>query len=190
MNAHNELTNNIETKQPRLLGVLAEYENPDALLAAAAGVRDAGYSKWDAHSPFPIHGLSKAMGLKASKLQYVTIAAAATGAAAGISMQYWMNSIDYKYMLGGKPLFSVPAYIPVTFELTILFGALGVFAGLLAFTGLPKFYHAVFASRRFRRASSDGFFISVESGDPKFDAENTAALLASLGGANIEKLEG
>lgn len=172
------------------MGVLAEFENPDALLSAAAGVRDAGYSKWDTHTPFPVHGLSKAMGLKPSKLQYVTIAAAATGAVASISMQYWMNSIDYRYMMGGKPLLSIPAYIPITFESTILFGALGVFTGLLAFTGLPKFYHAVFTSRRFRRASSDGFFISVESGDPKFDAEKTAALLASLGGANIEKLEG
>ena len=190
MSAKNENKNVKQTPAPRLLGLLLEFESPESLLAAAARVRDAGYKKWDTHSPFPIHGMDKAMGLKASRLQYVAIASGVTGACAGMAMQYWMNSMDYRYILGGKPILSIPAYIPVTFEMTILFAALGVFAGLLAFTGLPKLYHAVFTSRQFRRVSTDGFFISVEASDPKFDASETAAFLESLGGVRLEKLEG
>ena len=190
MNAHNDYKNTKEVAAPRLLGFLLEFDDPESLLAAAATVREAGYSKWDTHSPFPIHGLSKAMGLKASRLQLVTIAAGVTGACLGMLMEYWMNSMDYKYVLSGKPLFSIPAYIPVMFESTILLGALGAFTGMLLFTGLPKFYHAVFTSHRFRHASSDGFFISIESEDPKFDADGTAAFLESLGGGRLEKLEG
>lgn len=175
--------------EKQLRGLLAEFGSTDILLRAAERVRDAGYTRWDAHTPFPVHGLDEAMGLKTTKLSWFVMACGLCGAGGGLLMQWWMNAVDYKYIISGKPFFSIPASIPVMFEITILVSALAAFIGMLAFNGLPELYHVVFTSRRFVRATNDRFFISIESADPKFDAVATASLLTSAGAVVVEPLE-
>ena len=170
-------------------GYLVEFATPEALLAAAERVRDAGYSRWDAHAPFPVHGLNDAMGLRPTRLPLLVFGAGLTGATVGLVMQWFTNALDYPFLISGKPLFSLPANIPVMFELTILFAALAAFVGMLAANDLPRPYHALFTSRRFRRATADRFFISVEAVDPKFDAANTREFLATLGGSDVERIK-
>jgi len=172
----------------KLQGLLAEFESPEQLVAAARRVRAAGYTKWEAYSPFPVHGLDDAMGARRPPLQLLTIAGGAAGAAAGLLMQWWMVAVDYPFILSGKLPFSLPAFIPVMFETTILFGALGTFSGMLLFAGLPKLYHALHTSRRFSRASADRFFINIEAADPEYDAAGTTAFLEEIGGAGIEEI--
>jgi len=166
-----------------------EIETVDGLLAAAECVRDAGYTRWDAHSPFPVHGLNDAMGLRPTRLPWLVLTAGAIGVAFGLGLQYYTNAVDYKYIISGKPIFSLPANIPPTLELTILFAALAAFVGMIALNGLPQWYHALFTRPRFRRVTADRFFISIEATDPQFDPVRTRALLESLGGSVIEEVE-
>lgn len=173
----------------RLWGYLVEFETPEALLNAAEKVRDAGYTRWDAHTPFPMHGLNDAMGLRPTKLPWLVFGAGLTGALTGLVLQGYTNAFDYKFLISGKPYFSLPANIPVVFELTILFAALTAFVGMIVLNGLPEWYHALFSRRRFRRVTADRFFISVEARDPKFDARQTRAFLESLGGSAPEEVE-
>ena len=173
----------------KLWGYVVEFETVDALMAAAERVRDAGYTRWDAHTPFPVHGLNDAMGLKPTKLPLFVMACGVTGAAVGLVLQYFTNAVDYPFLISGKPLFSLPANIPVMFELTILFAALGAFLGMLAFNGLPELYHALFTRPRFRRVTADRFFVSVEARDPHFDPRQTRELLEELGGTVVEEVE-
>lgn len=174
---------------PRLWGLLAEFENPGELYHAAEKVRDAGYSQWDCHSPFPVHGLDRAMGLKDTKLPWFVLGAAAAGLATAFAMQNWMNGIDYPFLVSGKPYFSIPAQIPIVFELTVLFSALTAFATVFVFNDLPKFFHPTFRSERFRRVTDDGFFITIEADDLYFDIEKTEQLLRDAGSKNVEWLE-
>jgi hypothetical protein len=174
--------------KPRF-GLLAEFESPGQLLEAARGVRDAGYKRWDCHSPFPVHGLDRAMGLGDSRLPWLVLGGGMAGLAAAMLMQWWMNAVDYPFWISGKPFFSVPANIPVAFELTVLFASISAFAGMFVFNNLPKFYHPALRSRRFRRATTDRFFIIIESADPMFDERRTEQLLRSLGPARVEPLE-
>jgi hypothetical protein len=169
-------------------GLLAEFESVDRLLAAAEAMRDAGYTKWDAHTPFVVHGLDAAMGIKPTKLPFLVFGAGLTGTTAGIALQWWTNAIDYPFLISGKPLFSLPANIPVAFETTILFAAISTLLGMLAFNRLPQLYHPLFTSRRFARATDDRFFISVEADDPKFDSGKTRALLESLSDGMVEEV--
>ena len=171
-------------------GLLAEYESAGQLLRAAEQVRDAGFARWDCHSPFPVHGLDRAMGLRDTRLPWVVLGAAVAGAAAALLMQWWMNAHDYKLVIGGKPIFSLPANIPVAFELTILFSATTAFLAMFAFNKLPQLYHPVFRSRAFKRVTNDRFFISIEAADPRFDLQRTEELLRFTGSRNIERLEG
>lgn len=173
----------------RLFGYLAEFESVDGLMSACAQVRDAGFTRWDAHTPFPVHGLDGAMGLRTTKLPWAVLFAGATGAGLGLLMQWWVNAVDYPLIISGKPLFSIPANIPITFEVTILLSALTAFVGMLAFNGLPQLYHPVFQSERFKRVTCDRFFISIEARDPKFRSEETRSFLAALGAAHVESLE-
>ncbi len=173
---------------PTLYGLLVEFDGVDPLVTAAAQVRDAEYTKWDVHSPFPVHGLDDAIGVRATRLPYLVFVAAAGAAAAALLLQWWTNAFDYPLIISGKPLFSLPANIPVTFELTILLGAVTAFVGMLARNGLPQPYHPLFNSRRFRRATSDRFFIAIEATDPRFDAGATRAFLESLGGGTVEEI--
>jgi hypothetical protein len=177
-------------KSAELYGLLAEFEAVPDLMAAAEKVRDAGYTRWDTHTPFPVHGLSDAMGLRATRLPYVVLGGGLTGGALGLLMQWWMNAIDYPLIISGKPLFSLPANIPVMFELTVLFAAAGAFLGMLVLNGLPALYHPLLTNDRFRRATADRFFISIETDDPRFDPVATALFLRSLGGSAVEEVRG
>lgn len=169
-------------------GLLVEFETPEALLAAAERIRDAGYTRWDAHAPFPVHGLDEAMGIRPTRLPWLVFACGLAGAVVGLAMQWWMNAVDYPFLVSGKPFFSLPANIPIMFELTILLAAFGAFFGMLACNGLPQICHALFGSGRFRRATSDRFFVSVEISDPRYDPAETRRLLDSLGGLGVEEL--
>jgi hypothetical protein len=181
---------NTAVQDDGLYGYLVSFDNVDGLLAGARKVRDAGYTRWDAHTPFVVHGLDAAMGIKPTKLPYIVFAGGATGCATGILMQWWMNAFDYPFLISGKPLFSLPANIPVAFELTILFAAVSALFGMLAFNGLPQLYHPLHRSRSFKRATNDHFYISIQADDPKFDSGETRALLLSLGGSEVEEVVG
>ncbi len=172
-----------------LWGFVVEFETVDALLAAAERVRDAGFTKWDAHTPFPVHGLNDAMGIRHTRLPLVVLASGATGAGLALLMQWWMNAHDYKLIVSGKPYFSLPANIPIVFELTVLLSALAAFIGMLAFNNLPMFYHPILKSGRYRRVTTDRFLIVIESADPKFDETRTAQFLETLGGSAVERVE-
>ena len=170
-------------------GTLARFEGVKELYHACEQVRDAGYTRWDAHSPFPIHGLDRAMGLRASRLPWIVLVMGLGGAAGGMLMQWWIAAVAYPLVISGKPLFSWPAFVPVTFELGVLFGALGAVLGIFGLSQLPMLWHPLFRSRQFERVTDDGFFISVESWDPKFDPAETAELLRKLGAAEVELIE-
>jgi hypothetical protein len=161
---------------------MVEFEDVDSFVDAAERIRDAGYSLWDAHSPFPIHAVEPAMGLRRTILPFIVLGGGVTGASLGILMQWWMNAYDYPLNISGKPLWSIPANIPVIFELTILLSALSAVFGMLALNKLPELSHPVFSSTRFKRVTTDRFFITVEAQDPVFDHKRTQALLESLGG--------
>jgi len=169
-----------------LFGALAEFATPAELYNACEGVRDAGYTRWDAHAPFPVHGLERAMGLRASRLPWIVLVMALGGAAAGMGLQGWVSTIAYPLVISGKPFFSWPAFVPVTFELAVLGGALGAVFGMFAMNQLPTLHHPLFSSKRFERASDDGFFISIESWDPQFDSGRTVDLLRQLGAREVE----
>ncbi len=175
--------------EPRLYGCLLELESVEELLEAAERVRDAGYTRWDAHSPCVVHGLDAAMGLRATRLPRAVLLGGVLGAAGGLLLQWFANTFDYPFVISGKPLFSLPAFIPVMFETTILAAAVTALVAMLAVNGLPRLHHPLFGSARFRRASSDRFFISVEAADPLFDRQRTRAFLESLGGPVEEVME-
>ena len=172
-----------------IYGYIVGFDKVDELLLGAAAVRDAGYTKWDAHTPFVIHGLDAAMGIKKTILPYLVFLGGLTGTCAGILLQWWTNAVDYPFLISGKPYFSLPANIPVAFETTILFAALSTLIGMLAFNRLPKLYHPLHTNRRFKRATDDRFFISIEAEDPLFDAGETRSWLESLGGLQVDEVE-
>jgi hypothetical protein len=172
-----------------LAGYIVEFRDVDSLIAACETVRDAGFKNWDAHTPFPVHGLSDAMGLKETRLPVVTLVCGLIGAGLGLLMQWWMNGIDYQYPISGKPFFAVPPSIPVMFEMTILFAAFGTFFGMFFANGLPRYHHPLLANERFARVTNDRFFIFIESTDPQFEETRTREFLESLGGDAVEALE-
>jgi|SRR5690606_29320013 len=175
--------------KPKIFGVLAEFSSPKEVYHAAEKVRDAGYKKWDVHSPFPIHGIDGAMGLGDSRIGWIALFAAMAGAFGGFGLQYWINMYAQPVLIGGKPLNAYPAFVPVTFEPGILFTAFGCILGMLILNGLPRLYHATFKSKNFHRFSDNGFFISIEARDSRFNLDGARKLLESAGGRNIEVLE-
>ncbi|MEX0686639.1 MAG: DUF3341 domain-containing protein [Balneolales bacterium] len=172
-----------------IYGILAEYKNPAELMNAASKVAEAGYTKFDAYSPFPIHGMDKAMKLKESKLGWVVMAHAVFGLLFGLGLQILTQSMLYAHNVSGKPFANIPAFIPVTFELTILFSAFGAFFGMFYLNNLPKLHKSLFNSDHFAKATDDGFFICIESDDDLFADEKTEELLKSAGATYIEKIE-
>jgi hypothetical protein len=170
-------------------GLLAEFSTPDRLAVACRGVRDAGFSRWDAHTPFPVHGLDEAMGLKRSPVGWFVLVLGLSGAAAGMLLQWWVATIAYPLVISGKPLFSWPAFVPVMFECGVLGGAAGAVLGFLLLAKMPQPFHPLFNSERFERVSDDRFFISIEAADPRFDRAATAALLGELGAEHVEAVE-
>lgn len=173
---------------PALRGLLAEFPSAESLLHAAARVRDEGYARWDAFTPYPVHGMDRAMGLQPTRLPWLVLLCGLAGGAVGMLLQWWTNAVDYPYLISGKPLFSLPSNIPVVFELTVLFSAFGAFFGMLIFNDLPRFWHPVFTNPRFRRVTTDGFFLAVEADDPRFDVFRTKDLLSSLQATHVEEL--
>ncbi len=173
----------------RTFGLLAQFASPAALYHACERVRDAGFTRWDAHSPFPVHGLERAMGLRRSILPWIVLVTGVTGAAIGFGLQWWVHASAYPLVISGKPYFAWPAFIPITFELGVLFGALGAVISMFGLNRLPMHYHPLFHSKIFERVTDDAFFISIESWDPKFDATATRTLLESLGATHVELVE-
>ncbi len=174
----------------KTLGIIAEFSSPTALIHAAEKLRDNQYSRFDCHSPFPIHGMDKAMGLKRSILGYVIGFFAFLGAVIGFGLQSWSHAVAYPLVISGKPLFAWQSYIVITFALLVLFGAISAVFGMLALNKLPRFHHPVFYSDQFEsKASDDGFFVSIDSEDNKFDSKKTKQLLESMNSTHIELLE-
>jgi hypothetical protein len=173
--------------QLRTAGLLAEYDTPASVFHAAEKIRDAGFEKWDVHTPFPIHGMDDAMGLKPTPLGWISFAGGLTGGSFALWMQWWMGGIDYPLNIGGKPAFALHSSIPVMFELTILLTAFGTLFGMLGLNKLPQLYHWAFNSEKFARVTDDRFFISIEAEDPKF--ERARAALEKTHPLQIESVE-
>lgn len=170
-------------EEPRSIGMLAEFDNVDSLVEACRRVREAGYSKWDAHTPYPVHGLNEAMGLKPTILHWVVLGAGLSGFATAVLLQWWMNAYNYPYIVSGKPFWSIPANVPIMFELTVLFAGLTTFLGQFIFNNLPTYYHPVFHSARFEQhAMTDRYFISITADDPLYDGPRTASFMQALPG--------
>lgn len=178
-----------EDTSRRPLLYLAEYDSAADITHAAEKVRDAGYERWDVHTPFPVHGMDQAMGLKDSRVAWIVLAMGLTGCTIAFLLMYWTNAADYPLVIGGKPGFSLPSMVPVMFELTVLLSAFGAVFGMFAINRLPQHWHAVFHSDRFKRCTDDKFFISIEAADPSFDLEKTRALLDETHPANIELID-
>ena len=169
-------------------GLLAEFDTPADLMHAAEKVRDAGYRRWDVYTPFPVHGMDDAMGLKNSRVGWFTFFGGLTGITLGYLMIWWMNAYDYAIIVGGKPLFSPIYSFPVAYECTILLGAFGSLGGMLILNRLPRWYHPLFSSDRFKKATHDKFFLAIEATDPKFNDTETRKLLAEAGCKQIEEV--
>lgn len=170
-------------------GVLAEFANAGALFHACEQVRDAGYKVWDSYSPFPVHGIERAMGLPASNVPWITLVGGLSGAGLAYLFQVWTSAYDYPLIISGKPLVSWPAFIPITFEVGVLGAAFGAFFGALFLSRLPRWHHPVFNSERFARVTDDSFFIGIEASDPKFDEAATTKLLQEAGATNVEVIK-
>ena len=161
-------------------GLMAEFDNPTSLVAATQRAHDAGYRRMDAYSPFPIEELHEALGARHTRLPLLVLLGGLCGCIGGYALEYWSSVIAYPLNIGGKPLHSWPAFIPVTFETTILVAALTCVLGMLALNGLPQPYHPVYNVPRFALASRNRFFLCIESTDPKFDVEATRRFLETL----------
>lgn len=170
-------------------GILAEYEKPADLMHAAEAVRDAGFRRWDTYTPFPVHGMDQAMGLKTSKVGWFSFVGGVTGYASGMLMIWFMNAVDYPIVVGGKPMFSPFGAFPPSYELTILFGAFGALLGMLILNRLPRLHHPLLKHKRFRLATHDRFFIVIETDDPNYSETETRKLLEKTGSRRIELVE-
>jgi hypothetical protein len=168
---------------------MAEFADPAAVVAAARRVREAGYRKVDAFSPYPIEELSEALDFHKSKLPLLVLLGGGAGLLGGYALQYWISVVDYPLNIGGRPFHSWVAFIPPTFETTILLAALTAVLGMLALNGLPEPYHPVFNVPRFALASKDRFFLCIEADDPRFDHDETWAFLVSLGPRVVSDVE-
>jgi len=185
--------------EPKLWGVMAEFHNVDTLLPAAMACRDHGFTRWDCYSPFPVHNLDKAMGIKPTILPWIVLVFGLIGMFSGIILVWWTNASSvglaptflqgYPFIISGKPIFSLPANIPVIFELTILLSAFAAVFGMLGLNRLPQLHHPLFHKPRFARVTDDRMFIAVESDDPKFDRDEVYRLFQSLGADAIEDVE-
>lgn len=161
-------------------GILAEFDDPQTLIEAAKRTRDEGYSHIDAFTPFPVEGLHNAIGFHSTRLPLIVLAGGLIGFVAGFGMQWFAQVIHYPLNIGGRPLNAWPAYIPIAFEVTILFASFAAIFGMLALNGLPEPYHPVFNTSRFVFATRDQFFLCIEASDPKFRPDDTRKFLQTL----------
>lgn len=172
-----------------LYGLLAEFDTPEQLVRAAEATHIAGYRKTDAYTPYPIEEVWEALGHHHSRLPMIVLGGGIVGALAGFGLQYWINVIYWPLNIGGRPFFSWPAFIPVTFECTILVAAISAVLGMLALNGLPQPYHPVFHSKRFALASKDRYFLCIEAADERFEADGTRRFLEELEATEVTEIE-
>src|SRR5437588_3606040 len=156
-------------KHPPIFGLVAEFESPNELVHAAKAAYTAGYRKMDTYSPFPIEAAAEAIGFHGTRLPAIVLAGGLLGLLTALAMQYWISAIDYPINVGGRPLFSYPAFVIVCFELTVLGASASAVIGMLALNGLPLPYHPLFNVPRFAAASKDAFFLAIEATDPMYD---------------------
>ncbi len=170
-------------------GMMAEFRTAADVLHAAEKVRDAGFRRWDVFTPFPVHGMDRAMGLRNSKVGWFAFLGGVAGYTTGMIMIWWMNAYDYPIVIGGKPMFSPFAAFPPSYELTILFGAFGSLFGMLFLNRLPRLHHPLLKNRRFSLVTHDRFFVVIEADDPKYSEPEVRQLLVQAGSKHIELVE-
>ncbi len=176
----------VKSSPPPVHGLLAEYDTPPQILHAAKQIRAAGITKWDTYTPFAVHGIDDAMGIKMTILPWFTLGAGLTGLASAILLQWWTNAHDYAWIISGKPFWSIPANVPIMFELTVLLSAITTLVGMLILNNLPEPSHPLDQVRRFARVTDDKFFLLIRASDPKFDDVETRALLATTHPVAVE----
>jgi len=172
-----------------LYGLVAEFDDPQDLLRAVEATREAGFRKMEAYTPFPIHGMAEALDFEDFRVPWLIFLAGCAGAVTGLALETYTSVIDYPWNVGGKPFFSWPQFIPVIFELTILFAAGAAVLGMLGLNGLPRLHHPIFNAPRFDRASQDRFFLCIEARDGMFDRERTEDFLLNLGPQRVSEVE-
>src|SRR6266852_9833900 len=175
-------------RRSQLFGVMGEFSTPEDLLAATKKTREAGYKHVEAYTPFPVEGLSEAVGFRWTAVPLLTLMGGVGGGLTGFGLQYWVAAITYPLNIGGRPLNSWPAFIPVTFELTVLGAALSAVFGMLALNGLPRPHHPLFNVHRFAQASTDKFFLCIEAKDPKFQLTDCARILQEVHAHHITEV--
>ena len=173
---------------PALHGVIARFRTPQDLLHAIEAARADGWTSMDAYTPYPVEAVFEALGHHHSKVPLLTLIGGLAGAAGGFSLCYWSSVIEYPLNVGGRPFFSWPAWIPVTFECAVLFGGLTAVIGMIALNGLPQPYHPVFGARGFEAASRDGYFLCIEATDPRFEPGAARAFLAEHGALDVSEV--
>lgn len=169
--------------------IIAEFDTPPAVYHAAEQVRDAGYTRWDVYSPFPMHGMEDAMGIKRTRLPLLVGVIGLSGAGLGYLMQHWMTAVNYTMVVQGKPYGAWEPFTPITFELGVLFSAFAALIGMLVLNGLPRWHHPLLKKERFLSVSDDRFVVCIETADPRFDPDATRKLLEHAGARHIELVE-
>lgn len=180
--------NNKGNSETELFGILAEFKNPKELVDAATTVTNTGYKKFDAYAPFPIHGLEKAMKIKESKLGWIVLIHAIIGFVGALALMIWTMGEAYPMNISGKPPINLPAFVPITFELTVLLAAFGTVFGMLYLNNLPRPHHPLFNNDRFEKVTDDGFFICIESSDKLYETQKVKKLLSDSGAIHIEEV--
>ena len=179
----------VEVEATELVGLMAEYADVDTVVAAAGKVRKAGFSRWDVHTPFPIHGIDPVMGIRPTGLPWLVLLGGLFGLFGGMWLQWYTNAHDYPVLISGKPFWSLPANIPVIFECTVLCASLTAVFGMLGLNRLPTLYNPLFKSDRFRKVTDNRFFIVIDASDSKFDEPSAMKLLTESGAVAVERVE-
>ena len=182
------MTHDHDTAAPALYGVMAEFETADALIAATRQARVAGYTRMDGYSPYPVGEVADELGFPRSEIGAVMFIGGLLGATTGFMMQYYLNAVEYPLNIAGKPYFSWPMFVPITWELLVLTASLTGLIGLWALCGLPQRYHPVFTVPQFARATRDRFFLVIEAADPQFDAGRVKEFMRTLNPLSVEEV--